>query len=568
MHLDCDSVQAHGGLFPRQSTAVSVTHGSDEATSIVRLADCVRLMQSDLVHANPRSDTTERFVTDVMLYDPVDDWTSLDGRIILAVGCTYGSPGFDALLQRASAGNAAAVMVKAYGANLELLGSTADSHSVAMLVAPHDADWTRLAALARSAVVGAAVDTVSGVRLGDLYAFANAIASITDGAASIVDTFGNVVGYSTLPGQPIDEIRRLTTLTLQEPEPPAFDPGFKKVYASGNALVMPSPSGGMDRLALAVRAGGELLGSIWVIDPGNEKRAAALQALDRMGDLAGLHMLNARSESDFGQRRSSDLIRTLVDDPPSAPFAAAQLGLDFAHEIAVAAFSIVRPERGNLDAFREVRRLLHLITTICNVQFGTSHSAVIDSVVYALLPADGANPRATQRRVIEEICTYANTITTGPLIASLGSIAPKIEQVAQSKDEALETLHYLGKLYRSGAWPGTQHISGMYEDHRVPLSLLKIGHFVADAGLHFDDGIDRLRRHDQEHGTDYLPTLLAYFVHNANISAMAASLQVHNNTVRYRMTRLAEEFELNLEDPNSRLWAWLRLSISELSGPH
>ena len=102
------------------------------------------------------------------------------------------------------------------GRPLDQLRSAAVRHSLAVLVAPDDADWTRLVALARASVMGAAADSVSGVRLGDLYAFANAAASITNGAASIVDPLGRVLGYSTLPGQPIDELRRVTTLSLQE----------------------------------------------------------------------------------------------------------------------------------------------------------------------------------------------------------------------------------------------------------------------------------------------------------------------------------------------------------------
>ena len=174
------------------------------------------------------------------MYDPLDEWTSVDDRIVMAVGFTYGSADFDQLLHRAANSNAAAVIIKAHGTPMEQLRSAAVRHSLAVLVAPDNADWTRLVALARASVVGAAADSVSGVRLGDLYAFANATASITNGATSIVDPLGRILGYSTLPGQPIDELRRVTTLSLQEIKPPAFDTDFKTVYASAGAVLIPS----------------------------------------------------------------------------------------------------------------------------------------------------------------------------------------------------------------------------------------------------------------------------------------------------------------------------------------
>ncbi|WP_238703277.1 PucR family transcriptional regulator [Arthrobacter sp. TS-15] len=548
-----------------RSQALTQQSGMQQTT--VRLSDCIQLMQADLVHANPTPENLGHPVSDVLMYDPLDNWSSVDDRIILAVGCTYGSPDFDQLLHRAANSSAAAVIVKAHGARMEELRAAAVRHSLSLLVAPDHADWTRLVALARASVMGAAADSVSGVRLGDLYAFANAAASMTNGAASIVDPLGRILGYSTLPGQPIDELRRITTLTLQETIQPAFDQDFKMVYDAPGAVMVPALDDGMARLALAVRAGGELLGSIWIIDPGEEKRATALNTLDRMAPLAGLHMLHARSASDFGERRNADLIRTLMDDTPHASFAAAQLGLDTANGLAVAAFSIVRPETGSLESVRDIHRLLHLVTTVCNVQFGTSHSALIGSVVYALLPCNGAEPRAAHGRIIQEIEAYSHTISSFPVIATVGGIAHDIEHLPRSRSEAIQTLHYLLKLKssqgksRQGKSPGV----ALHEDFQIPLNLLKIGEFIEDNGLGGADQIARIQARDAEQQTDYLDTLRAYLATNGNISAMAAELHVHNNTVRYRVARLAGDFNLDLADPQKRLWLWLRLTTMDLA---
>jgi DNA-binding PucR family transcriptional regulator len=46
---------------------------------------------------------------------------------------------------------------------------------------------------------------------------------------------------------------------------------------------------------------------------------------------------------------------------------------------------------------------------------------------------------------------------------------------------------------------------------------------------------------------------------------MAARLHVHNNTVRYRLGRLSKDFDLDLDDPQQRLWLWLRLTTMDLA---
>jgi hypothetical protein len=411
--------------------------------------------------------------------------------------------------------------------------------------------------------MGAAADSVSGARLGDLYAFANVIASMTNAAASIVDPRGRIVGYSTLPGQEIDELRRATTLALEETTPPALDDDFKVVYASPTAVHIPLDLGGSDRLALAARAGGELLGSVWLIDPGPERRQSTLEALDRMGPLIGLHMLHARSASDFGERRNGDLLRTLMEDPEHAAFAAAKLGLDPRGGLAVAAFSLVGPDSGQLDLARETHRLLHLVTTVCNVYVKQSATALIESTVYAVLTGSGETARATHRRILREVESHSHTISSFRLVAAVGSVATTVDALPQSRTEALSTVTYLWHHPSSGE-AGAGSVA-LVEDHRIPLNILKVHAFIVEHGLGEGDAVATITAHDQRHQTDYLQTVRAFSSTNGNITAMAALLHVHKNTVRYRLARLAEEFDLDLDDPHVRLWLALRVATTDLA---
>lgn len=97
------------------------------------------------------------------------------------------------------------------------------------------------------------------------------------------------------------------------------------------------------------------------------------------------------------------------------------------------------------------------------------------------------------------------------------------------------------------------------------MNLIKIGEFIEANGLAGVDAIARIQAHDAEQQTDYLGTLRAYMAANGNISTMAAQLHVHNNTARYRVSRLTEDFRLDLADPQKRLWLWLRLTTMDLA---
>ena len=210
-------------------------------------------MGEDLLHVDPTSADLNRQVSDVQLYDPLDEQAVMRNAILLLTGVACGTADFGRVLARAARCEAAGVVVKARGTPIEDLHAASANHGIPVIVVRDDADWTRGAALARTAVAGAAADSVSGVRLGDMFAFANAVATMTQGATSIVDPTGHVVGYSTIPGQPIDYLRRESTLTLHERTVPALDADYKVVYSLNTAVFVEPHDDEGGQLAIAVR---------------------------------------------------------------------------------------------------------------------------------------------------------------------------------------------------------------------------------------------------------------------------------------------------------------------------
>ena len=100
----------------------------------------------------------------------------------------------------------------------------------------------------------------------------------------------------------------------------------------------------------------------------------------------------------------------------------------------------------------------------------------------------------------------------------------------------------------------------LFEDHRAQLNLLRVGTLLAQEGLDDVDDLRRIRVHDEQHQSGLMITLRAFLDCHGNVAAVAKKLNVHNNTVRYRLARLLEDFDVDLDDPAERLWLWLRLT--------
>ncbi len=153
--------------------------------------------------------------------------------------------------------------------------AAADAAGVALLGLTRGASWAQLAAMLRSLLaegdVGVAEpETLGGLPSGDLFALANAIAALLDAPITIEDRSSRVLAFSGRQDE-ADPSRVETILGRQVPERYARileDRGvFRELYRSDRPVfVEPIPDADgftMPRVALAVRAGDEILGSIW-----------------------------------------------------------------------------------------------------------------------------------------------------------------------------------------------------------------------------------------------------------------------------------------------------------------
>ena len=70
-----------------------------------------------------------------------------------------------------------------------------------------------------------------------------------------------------------------------------------------------------------------------------------------------------------------------------------------------------------------------------------------------------------------------------------------------------------------------------------------------------------LRKRDKENGTQYYETLRAFLVCERDIPQTSQQLIIHRTTLTYRLGRILEVTNLNLDDPNLRLYLLLSFHI-------
>jgi PucR-like helix-turn-helix protein/diguanylate cyclase with GGDEF domain len=506
----------------------------------------------------------------VVIHDPVDLPVLPPHALVLGVGVDTPEQVI-ALLGELGRARAAALVVRAPVPLTAGVRAAADAAGVAVLGLSRGAPWGHLSEMLRSLLadgdVGVAEpESLGGLPSGDLFAVANAIASLLDAPITIEDRNSRVLAFSGRQDE-ADPSRVETILGRQVPERYSRvlqDRGdFRELHRSDEPVfVEPTRLDGftMPRVAIAVRAGDEVLGSIWAAVPGplSDERAEALRDSAK---LVALHLLRVRAGADVRRRLRADLLSSALEGGPGANEALERLGLagqpllvlgvaldERGRQVADLAAASVAHERERLsDAFA-----LHL-----GAVHPRSAAAAIGDVTYGLLPVAGPDDEAEAGalRIAQDFLDRVGDRLRP--IAAVGPVAPDFSGVAQSRTSVDRALRVL----RDGR--SDRQIARLDELQGEAL-ILELRDLAAARGDQPSGALARLVDYDGRHRSNLVPTLRAWLDHFGDAVAAADSLFVHQNTFRYRLRRVAEVGEIDLSDPDQRFAAMLQLRVLRL----
>ena len=498
-------------------------------------------------------------VAGAVIGDPTEDWVGAPDDVLLAVGVDARRPEALALLRRAGEAGLAAVVVKARGGEGgPELADGAREAGVALLVATPDVAWGQLHALVRTAAAAAGLPpdrAPDGVPIGDLFALANAVAAMVGGPVTIEDPRSTVLAYSS-HDEEIDAGRRATILGRRVPDEWIArlqeDGVFRRVAReAGVVRVEYAELGIRPRLVTAIRAGDEILGTIWVQEADRPLLDEAEAALLESARIAALHLLRHRSGADLERGRRAELLRAALEGRAAPEALAAVLQITPATPLTIVAFESATPvDAAAGSALAD--RVASLVTLYCESYRRPAAAVGVGALVYLLTPTPDDEDRARLPVLARGVIDRASEALQVELRAAIGATVPGLTALVESRLEADRVLRALGASPDAGPVATVTDVGARVVVQRLQELA------AADAGLRAGK-LDVLREHDQVKGTAYVPTLQAYFAALGDVPAAAAAQGVHANTFRYRLRRLAEVAALDLDDPVERLVIQLQL---------
>ncbi|MCI3276402.1 PucR family transcriptional regulator [Streptomyces cylindrosporus] len=490
-------------------------------------------------------------VTEAVLYDANVPLGRTPGALLLAVGVRAAAAG--PLVRAAAEAGMAGVVVRGGDGPV----GEAEACGLALLSAAEDAAWHHVHLLLSSAI-GARPAPAAGGH-GDLFALADAVATATGGATAVEDPRQRILAYSTVSGQPVDEDRREGILGLRVPASSRsrYTEQYRVLFAADGPVRLPAlHEGDLPRLAVAVRAGGETLGSIWVVDDGT-LAADAEQTLVQGASTAALLLLRARAAQELARHQNSDLLRRLLDGTADAPTAVQRLGLEGAVRVAAFVLDTVSLP----DSEQTALRLLDVVRLQCEARYGRHACVLVDGVVYALLPAPGTRSDApgggSHKRLAEDIVARAGQALRVPVRAALGEVVAGAAEAAASREDADLVLRVLGPRLPVAT----------VDEVRARVTLLRLTEVMGERRELSAGAWRRVLAYDSANGTDYARTLVSWFDAGCDMARAAKLLAVHPNTCRYRLRQAQRHIGIDLDDPDERLVLWLQLRTLAGLGP-
>jgi hypothetical protein len=389
--------------------------------------------------------------------------------------------------------------------------------------------------------------------MADLFAFADAVAGALGGAVTIEDHQARLLAYSSLPEQEIDSAREDTILQRRVPLTDGFRAQYVQLTRTTEALPFSlgdqTDPGTPSRMAIAIRAGDQILGFLWVIGDRTTLAPDITTQLAHAARMAAVHLMRARAVGDVARHAQDDALIRLLEGPHDKRLLGA-VGLRRCRSAVVLA---AKPVSDTFDGADDPGAgwLGGLVAVIARSRHPGAQCVSVDGVAYVVVGSSSERPpdlAELARTIVDRSAGHSRQLHIG--IATTDTI----EQLDRARRDADVVLAALAERGDAPAVATLEEVRGL------PV-LVALKRLVADCPQLLSGPIRAMLAPDRRAPAWCVETLRAYLACFGNQPATAKALGIHPNTLRYRLNRVTELFDLRLDDPDERLVLALQLRL-------
>jgi purine catabolism regulator len=286
-----------------------------------------------------------------------------------------------------------------------------------------------------------------------------------------------------------------------------------------------------------------------------------LQIVQHAANVYALSMMRERMAAEVARQLRDELFEGLLlgrtQDERVARERAIRLGYrpEVAYRVLVlVAESAESPGDERPETVAQRRRLLESLAELSERQSPEAFVTVRADELVVLLP-EADNARDLGRAAVQQAASLA---PDWRVVVGVGGSSVSASAIARSYAQARRALDTAQRF-------GNQGDVVVFEDLGVYRLLFHVSDPSELRGF-TEQVLGDLMEYDQRHNADFVRTLAAFLDRNGNLQATARELNLHVNSVAYRMQRIRAIAGLDFESSEDRLLAQVALKILSGSG--
>lgn len=411
--------------------------------------------------------------------------------------------------------------------------------------------WIQVLDESRSVVesAGTRPGAVGGaVALGDIHRLADSLADYLGGAVVIEDARLSVLGYS-IDWVGNDPGRDAAILTRSMPAEWVHYLGttgaLERLRTTDDVIELDGgPFLERQRYIAPIRVDRQFRGVIWLAQGNIPLPADAAERL-RVAAAAAAPHLRRHLELYASERAAkAGHMRALLAGEPVSRSDIEELGLS---DVTAVVLIVIRTsEATDLDD-RQKERLQNTVALSCRAAHSRYAVSTIGNAVYCIAapPSTGSRSGADLGEALLASCS--RTLNTPLHVAVTDAVAglDGLSLLRTQADLMLESLRrheaHTSRVMTIPAAAPALLLDRFAEAARDMRQVVRY------------DKVDELRAYDLAHGSEYARTLHVYLTKNGQVPEAARTLNLHPTSLRYRLRRIAELFDIDLTGPDERL---------------
>ena len=336
-----------------------------------------------------------------------------------------------------------------------------------------------------------------------------------------------------------------------------FQEWLKSEAPSTLGMISVSPLGYTTMLKVEKRAAGYLS----LIDRGEDLNEFDRLVLTYGADVCAIEMAKNRAIASAVEQTRGDWIQMWLSGTPADDdllrTRAQQAGFQSTSLYAVAVYRAI----GDSGQSVPLESLISLVRDDMSRRSINGAVGQYVDVIVALYPLDEdeSNALARARKSIEEVrAQLALRMPKDLVAAGISRPATGLSNLRHAYREAKDAV---GIAYELSDHDTTTY----YGDLKLYQLLLALKeHNLEHLQKFYRDSLSPLVEHDRRKQSDLIRTLNGFFTANGNLAKAAQELDVHRNTLVYRLERIADLTNLDLDDSDNRLILHLALKTQRV----